>query len=65
MYLRIYSDKKKVEGFERIIANPILNLIDVFKLLNYLNDNKILIYFFTKEDLDSFVQRSKDYLKQK
>lgn len=36
-----------------------------FKLVNYLNDNKILIYFFTKEDLDSFVQRSKDYLENK
>ena len=36
-----------------------------FKLIKYLNDNKILIYFFTKDDLDSFVQSSQIYLQVK
>lgn len=36
-----------------------------FKLIKYLNDSKILIYFFTKVDLDSFIKYSSDYLEIK
>lgn len=36
-----------------------------FKLIKYLNDSKILIYFFTKDDLDSFIQYSQAYLEVK
>lgn len=33
-----------------------------FKFIKFLNDNKVLIYFFTKTDLERFIEHSKDYL---